>query len=97
MRESIKPMKNVNASSSTTPTALLRKRWIANIKPNATTMKTRKLLPGLAAITVVSPAATPIHAPSTVGIIDSASRRYVLRSTLLRACTVVTPPARLTS
>ncbi len=51
-------------------------------------MKTMKLMP--TPMVVIKPVDTPIHAPSTVGTIDSASSQYVLRNTRLRCSTLGT-------
>ena len=90
-RDSIRPMKNVNASSTGTPAAEFLVFSIANMNANAPPRKTIALMPW--PITLVMPVVTPIHAPSTVGTIDSASSQYVLRSTRLRCSTDVTSPA----
>ncbi|MNY19135.1 hypothetical protein D3C86_1525560 [compost metagenome] len=71
-RDSIRPMKNVKASSRTTPMLLFLVFSMPYMKPNATAKKIRIERPGLPAISV-KPEATPIHAPSTVGIIERAS------------------------
>ena len=82
-RDSIKPMKNVKPSSTGTPAAEFFVFSIANIKPKAPPRKTIRLMPGPIAPTM--PVLTPIHAPSTVGTIESASSQYVLRRTRLRS------------
>jgi hypothetical protein len=61
------------------------------MKPNAPARNTMALMPG--PIARVMPVVTPIHAPSTVGTIDSASSQYVLRRTRLRCSADVTSPA----
>ena len=70
-RDSITPMKNVKASRIGTPAAEFLNFSIANMKPNAPTMKTTRPIIGERAEAM--PVCTPIHAPSTVGSIDSAS------------------------
>ncbi|XQU70286.1 hypothetical protein OJJOAM_003017 [Cupriavidus sp. H18C1] len=72
IRDSIRPMKNVKASSSTTPMALFLVFSIAKKKPKAIARNRISDRPGLAAMKL-KPVATPIQAPSTVGTIDSAS------------------------
>ena len=69
--DSISPMKNVKASSIATPVADSLVFSMANIRPKAPTRNTIMLMPGL--IAAMMPVVTPIHAPSTVGTIDSAS------------------------
>jgi hypothetical protein len=63
------------------------------MKPNAIAKNASRLIIGLAANSE-KPVATPTHAPRTVGIIDSASSQYVLRSTRLRTSAVLTVPPR---
>jgi len=71
IRDSIRPMKNVNANSIGTPAAEFLVFSIANMKPKAPARKTTRLMPG--DIRLAMPVDTPIQAPSTVGTIDSAS------------------------
>ena len=73
MRDSIRPMKNVKPSSTNTPTALSLVFWIANMKPKAIAKNASMLIAGLVAANSEKPVARPTHAPSTVGIMDSAS------------------------
>ncbi len=89
-RESISPMKNVKPSSTATPAAESLVFWIANMKPNAPPRKTIRPRPPVSG--AVMPVATPSQAPSTVGIMLSASSQYVLRRTLLRSAAVVETP-----
>ncbi len=70
-RESISPMKNVNASSTGTPAAEFLVFSIANMKPNAPPRNSIRPMPGDSA--AEKPVAMPTQAPSTVGIIDSDS------------------------
>ena len=73
MRESIRPMKNVKASSTGTPAALFLVFSMAYMKPNAPPKNTiRPMKPVRPA---VMPVSTPTQAPRTVGIMDRASRR----------------------
>jgi len=72
-RESIRPMKNVKPSSTNTPTELSLVRSMANMKPKAIAKNASRLMAGLVAAKSEKPVATPTHAPSTVGTIDSAS------------------------
>ncbi|MOA43355.1 hypothetical protein D3C78_1654970 [compost metagenome] len=65
MRDSIRPMKNVKASSTGTPAAECLVFSMAYMKPKAPTMKTTRPTTPLKA--AVMPVATPIQAPSTVG------------------------------
>ena len=66
-------MKNVKASSMGTPAAEFLVFSIANMKPKAPTRNTIRPTPGDKAR--VRPVATPTQAPSTVGIMDKASRK----------------------
>ncbi|MCY1374328.1 hypothetical protein D9M69_616640 [compost metagenome] len=70
-RESIRPMKNVKASSTGTPAAEFLVFSMANMKPKAPPRKTIRPRPPVRL--AVMPVATPIQAPSTVGSMDSAS------------------------
>jgi modulator of FtsH protease len=70
-RESIRPMKNVKASSTGTPAAERLVFSIANMKANAPPRNTIKPTPPRS--DWVMPVATPTQAPSTVGIMLSAS------------------------
>ncbi len=70
-RDSIRPMKNVKPSSTATPAEESFVFSIANMKPNAPPRNTIALMPMPSEATM--PVCTPIQAPSTVGIIDSAS------------------------
>ncbi len=72
-RESIRPMKNVKPSSTSTPMPLSFVFSMANMKPNAIARNAMKLIVGLVAAKSEKPVATPTHAPRTVGTIDSAS------------------------
>jgi hypothetical protein len=71
MRESIRPMKKVKASSTGTPAAEFLVFSIANMKPKAPTMNTIRPRPPESER--VMPVDTPIQAPSTVGSRLSAS------------------------
>ena len=71
MRESIMPMKNVNASSTGTPAAEFFVLSIANMKPNAPIRKTAVEMPAPSPRTM--PEATANQAPRTVGTIERAS------------------------
>ena len=71
IRDSIRPMKNVNASSTGTPAAEFLVFSIANMKAKAPPRNTIALMP--APSVAIAPVETPIQAPSTVGTIDSAS------------------------
>ena len=71
IRDSIRPMKNVNASRTGTPAAEFLVFSMANMKANAPPRKTIALMPTPSVAT--TPVLTPIQAPSTVGSIDSAS------------------------
>ncbi len=70
-RDNIKPMKKVKPNSTGTPAAEFFVFSIANIRPKAPPRNTIMVMPGPIAATI--PVLTPIHAPSTVGTIDSAS------------------------
>ena len=72
MRESISPMKKVKPNSRPTPVAEFLNFSMANMKPKAPAKKMIKLMP--VPIRAMMPVDTPIQAPSTVGIIDTASR-----------------------
>ena len=65
-RDSIRPMKNVNASSTGTPAAEFFVFSMANMNANAPPRKTIRPRPPPSPRT--TPVATPSHAPSTVGI-----------------------------
>jgi hypothetical protein len=82
MRESVRPMKNVNASSTGTPAAEFLVFSMANMKPKAPARKT--IRPKPPERPRVMPVASPSHAPSTVGTRLNASSQYVLRNTRLR-------------
>jgi len=71
MRESIRPMKKVNASSTGTPAAEFLVFSIANMKPKAPARNTTRPRPPPSE--AVMPVATPSQAPSTVGTRDRAS------------------------
>ena len=64
-RESISPIKKVNASSTTTPMAECLVFSMANIKPKAPAINTIKPTPPFSP--AVMPVLTPIQAPKTVG------------------------------
>ncbi len=65
MRDSIRPMKKVKASSTGTPAAECLVFSMANMKPKAPPMKT--IRPTKPVRPAVMPVATPTQAPSTVG------------------------------
>ena len=72
-RANIRPMKNVKASSTSTPVDESLVFSIAYMKPNAPARKTIMLSPPPMA--AVMPVDTPTQAPSTVGTIDSANNQ----------------------
>ena len=90
-RDNIRPMKNVKASNSATPRPLFLLRSMPQKKPKAIAMKTMKPMNGLPEKNE-KPLLTPIHAPRTVGTMDSASSAYVLRSTRCVDSRVTAPP-----
>ena len=73
MRESIRPMKKVKASSRTTPMPLFLVFSMPHMKPQATPRNSRKAIIGLPA-KKENCIWMPSRAPSTVGTIDRASR-----------------------
>ena len=70
-RDSITPMKKVNASSTGTPAAEFLVRSMANMKAKAPPRKTMAPMPG--DIDLAMPVTRPTQAPSTVGTMDRAS------------------------
>ena len=88
MRDSIKPMKKVKASSTGTPAAEFLVFSMAYMKPKAPARNTT--MPRPPPSERVMPVVTPIQAPNTVGTRLSASSQYVLRNTLLRCSADVT-------
>ena len=64
-RDSIRPMKKVNASKTGTPAAEFLVFSIANMKPKAMARNTIRPMPPERPCVI--PVATPSHAPSTVG------------------------------
>ncbi|MNT41647.1 hypothetical protein D3C72_1780140 [compost metagenome] len=70
-RESIRPMKNVKASSTGTPAAECLVFSMANMKPKAPPMNTSRPIKPVSP--AVMPVVTPTHAPNTVGSKLSAS------------------------
>src|SRR6218665_1458605 len=70
MRDSIRPMKKVKASSTATPVDEFFVFSMANMKPNAPARNTMAPMPPDS--DAMMPVLTPIQAPSTVGTIDSA-------------------------
>ena len=70
-RDSIRPMKKVKPSSAATPTAECLVFSTRNIRPKAPTKNRIMLAP--VPIAARKPVATPIQAPRTVGIRESAS------------------------
>ena len=92
-RESITPIKKVNASKSTTPIPVSLFFSIAQKKPKATAKKIIAPINGLPS-KKVKPMATPNHAPMTVGTMESAKRAQVFLRTRLRDWAVATETSR---
>ena len=73
-RDSIKPIKKVNANKIGTPAAEFLNFSMANMKPKAPPMKTIKPIQGdIVAMAAPTPVATPIQAPKMVGTMDKDS------------------------